>query len=369
MNVGYWRRCRSYFLKLLPFDNLTQRRETPQHVGRPLTERGPPAPEAVYSISPSHKAGTALPALPGESMAHAPFASDGYKFAINPLQWMATPDGWIDPTKAPAPALFLAEVAKSGARAVHAQVPPGWTVAEYKAALEANDLLPAPGYFSMPLPDQGVGVAEMLELARVASGQQAALGLQDMFIACRMTKDSPRIVRPAIGAEPDKARTNLVVDLLGQAAEVMNAEGVRPALHPHVGTWVETEHETRHILDALDSDILNFGPDTGHLHWAGADVHGLIRDYRDRIRALHVKDCVTRVRDRSIASQATYQQTAMAGLWAEPGRGDLDLVGMLAELGPDFSGWLVVEVDYPTMAPFESAQVGNRWMAELRRPN
>jgi len=195
----------------------------------------------------------------------------------------------------------------------------------------------------MPLPDQGVAVADMLDNARAAAGQQAALGLTDMFIACRMTKDAPRVKRPGVGAAADQGRLDFIVDLVGQASAIMKSEGVRAALHPHIGTWIETESEARYILDAVDAGQLAFGPDARHLSWAGADLMRLISD-------------------------RTYQETVVAGLWAEPGSGVLDLTGMLAALGPSFDGWLIAEVDYPTLLPFACAEVSARWLAGLRRP-
>ncbi|WP_105382984.1 sugar phosphate isomerase/epimerase family protein [Neorhizobium alkalisoli] len=296
-------------------------------------------------------------------------ASGGYRFALNPMQWFATEDGWLDPTKGPAPRDLLKEIARSGFQAVHAQVPAGWTIKEYKNALEDAGLQPAPGYLSMALPEHGVEMEATLEMARTSAAQQAQLGLTDMFIATRMTKDAPRVTRPGVGAEFDESRFALIFDLVDRASSILKEEGIRAALHPHIGTWIETEAETRHLLDNISSDQLGFGPDTGHLSWAGADVIGLITDYRDRTRVVHVKDCRLSVRDAARTTGMTYQETVVSGLWAEPGTGELDLAGMIAALGSDFDGWLIAEVDFPTLPPFECARVSAEWLAKLRRPS
>ncbi|KAA9383927.1 sugar phosphate isomerase/epimerase [Neorhizobium galegae] len=295
-------------------------------------------------------------------------ASGGYRYALNPIQWFATNDGWLDPDKGPAPRDLLREIARSGFQAVHAQVPAGWTVTEYKGALEDAGLKPAPGYLSIALPEHGVEMPAMLEAARANAAQQAELGLTDMFVATRMTRDAPRVEHPGIGAQFDEARFAMILDLIDRASAVIKEEGVRAALHPHIGTWIETETETRRLLDSISADQLGFGPDTGHLSWAGADVIGLIGDYRDRIHVMHVKDCRLQVRDAAKAAGKTYQQTVVSGLWAEPGAGELDLAGMLASLGGDFDGWLIAEVDFPTLPPFECAKVSAEWLASLRRP-
>lgn len=293
----------------------------------------------------------------------------GYKFALNPIQWFATADGWLDPTKGPAPRELLKEIARSGFDAVHAQVPAGWTIGEYKSALQDAGLKPAPGYLSMALPEHGVETEATLETARTSAAQQAELGLSDMFIATRMTKDAPRVMRPGVGVEFNEARFAMIFDLVDRASAILSEEGVKAALHPHIGTWIETEIETRRLLDNISANQLGFGPDTGHLSWAGADVIGLIRDYRDRTRVMHVKDCRLQVRDAARAAGKTYQETVVSGLWAEPGSGELDLGGMLAALGSDFDGWLIAEVDFPTLPPFECAKASAEWLSKLRRPS
>ena len=53
----------------------------------------------------------------------------------------------------------------------------------------------------------------------------------------------------------------------------------------------------------------------------------------------------------------------LAGLWTEPGRGELPLTEILAALPDGFGGALMVEVDRPDISdPFESAQASASWM-------
>lgn len=290
----------------------------------------------------------------------------GYRFALNPIQFIATPDGWLDPSRGPQKEALYREVRRAGFAALPGQVPPDWSVRRYREALDEAGLVPAPGYASIALPGEGDGTDD-LDALRAAADVQAELGLTDMFLALRMRKGAPRILQPAVGAQADPARLSAIVDLVGEAAEVTRRAGVRALLHPHVGTWIETEAETRHVLDAV-GPVVGFGPDTGHLGWAGADVVGLLTDFRDRIGAIHVKDARLDVALTARAAGLGYQETVLAGLWVEPGRGSLDLAGMLAALGPDFDGWLIAEVDYPTMDPIDSARVSAEWLAALRHP-
>lgn len=299
-------------------------------------------------------------------MSDGAYGPPAERIALNPIQWMASADGWLDPSLSPPPQELLGLVRKAGFSAVMAQVPAGWSVGQYQDALLAHRLAPAPGYFACRSDGLDDTDRQVLEAASAAAREHAQLGLHDIGLAMGMAKGAPRVIRPAQGAEYDSARLSALTALIRRICEVMQAEGVRPALHPHVGTWIETEQEARAVLDAVGPRLLGFLPDTGHLAWAGADVVTLIRDYADRLAFVHVKDCRVSVARRSRAVGSTYQQTVLAGLWAEPGRGELPMVAMLDALPTGFGGALVVEVDRPDIGdPFESAQASAAWMLDI----
>ena len=208
-----------------------------------------------------------------------------------------------------------------------------------------------------------------MRAAEAVARQHAQLGLHDVGLGLTMKKDAPRVIRPAQGAEPDAARLQALTALIKRIGGAMQAEGVRAALHPHVGTWIETGQEGRAVLDALSPDILGFLPDTGHLAWAGADVIKLITDYASRLAFVHVKDCRLSVAEQGRAVGWTYRQTVLAGLWAEPGRGELPMTAILDALPAGFGGALLVEVDRPDITdPFESAVASASWMHDTWEP-
>ncbi|GAB3000307.1 sugar phosphate isomerase/epimerase [Streptomyces pseudoechinosporeus] len=287
------------------------------------------------------------------------------KIAINPLQWIATDDGWIDPALAPSLTQRLKVIHEAGIRAVHAEVPADMTAAEYGQLLSDHGLLPAPGYISGPLPEDEESLRELLDKTDRISSQMAELGLPTVFVATGMNKQAPRVHRPAVGTESTPERLERVRDVFARMGETTRANGVTAAFHPHIGTWAETEAETRFILDTVPADVLSFGPDIGHLGWAGADVIGLIRDYGPRVASMHVKDFHADIAERGKAEGWTYQQTVLAGLWAEPGHASVDIPGILAALPDSFDGWLVIEVDrgaQPT--PEESVRLCGEWAAQ-----
>src|SRR5262249_24963669 len=122
------------------------------------------------------------------------------------------------------------------------------------------------------------------------------------------------------------------------------------------------EAEIEWLLARLDPSLIALGPDTGHLAWAGVDVVSFAKRHRDRIRALHVKDLRLQVADEYRGGDADYREGVRAGLWVEPGRGDLDLAGVLAALDGGRCAWGIVEVDNPDLpTPEESARAAGDW--------
>jgi inosose dehydratase len=286
------------------------------------------------------------------------------RLAINPLQWVASADGWIDPTLAPPLDEQLTVIRDTGIKALHTAVPGDLTPQAYAAKLAAYGISPAPGYIAVRLTDDDAERRTFRETAARVAGHHAELGVDTVFLAMGMAKDAERVARPAVGHLADQGRLERVRDLLAEIAGIVRAEGIAPAFHPHVGTWAETEEETRFVLDTVDASVLAFGPDMGHLTWAGADATRLVRDYADRVASVHIKDLDLGLAARAREAGWDYRRTVLAGLWSEPGHGNADIEGFVGALPDDFDGWLIVEVDRgarPT--PEESMRLCGEWAA------
>jgi inosose dehydratase len=134
---------------------------------------------------------------------------------------------------------------------------------------------------------------------------------------------------------------------------------VRYALHPHVGSRIEVEDDVRAVLDLTAGTSLYFGPDTGHLYWAGMDPATIMSDYSDRIIAVHLKDVDPFARAAAIANGDDYSAaTNTRHVWTEPGRGAIDFDAVFAALPTHFDGWFVIEVDVPNAgSPAESSAI------------
>jgi inosose dehydratase len=183
-------------------------------------------------------------------------------------------------------------------------------------------------------------LARTLDVLRESPAAVALLadaGTPERFAAAGRTDE---LARTALrGPELDVAAGRLE-----QAAEHCREAGVPAALHPEVGSFIESPGEIEAFLDRVEPDLLGLCLDTGHTLIGGGDPVELARDWADRLRHVHLKDVsgdvLARLRDGSLDVETAWE----VGLFCTFGDGEVDLTGVLAELGP-YDGWLVVEQD------------------------
>ncbi len=284
-----------------------------------------------------------------------------YRVGLNPLPWVLTAAGFN--LSVPVLRDAFAEIATTPFHGIHADPPAELDAAGYRELLAEFGLVPAPGYFSAHFHE--VDRTELVESAKTFAAMQAELGNTEAFIAAHLTQT--RIAQPAVGAAFDDALLQRTIDTLGPACEAITSEGVRPALHPHVGSLIEVEDEIRQVLDAIPAAVLGFGPDTGHLSWAGMNAAAMMSEYADRIAAVHLKDVHLDQAQLARDAGASYHQATRDDfiIWTEPGRGDVDLEAALDTLPESFSGWVMVEVDVPEAATnLGSTQLSAAWVTE-----
>jgi len=280
---------------------------------------------------------------------------------FNPLPWYATELGFNPAAGPPLPEIYR-QIRQAGFDAVHVEVPEGMPVPDYRRLLDDSGLAPAPGYFQAAFSNQSLAPADA-ESARRTAAEHAELGLTRIFIADLVTA-WPRLAAPGQGAEPEQARLDRVISNLGQAAGIMAAEGVTPCLHQHVGSWIETPQETEAVLAAISEDLLLFGPDTGHLAWAGADPADIIERHLHRVGAVHLKDLRTTITQDALSAGRGYREATARHAFTEPGRGDVDFAAVLKVLSR-FAGWYVVEVDIPDQPTAQdTARLSAQWVRE-----
>lgn len=125
--------------------------------------------------------------------------------------------------------------------------------------------------------------------------------------------------------------------------------GVIACFHPHTGTPVESREEIQQVMDRIDPAVVSMAPDTGQIAKGGADPLEVIHTYRELIRHLHLKDYVggTSTVDWDGAKN---DRTGYLD-YLPVGEGVVDIAGILAILGDDWDGWVMVELDGTESSP------------------
>lgn len=147
-------------------------------------------------------------------------------------------------------------------------------------------------------------------------------------------------------AQLDDRRFATLMDNLHRAGELAREMGFRAVIHPHAGTYLETDAEIERMAERLDPSLVGLCLDTGHFRYGGADPAQRVRDYAPLIAHVHIKDCDPSILARVVAQDGDVVAAIGAGVFCGLGEGDAGIdrvIPALREIGYD--GWLVVEQD------------------------
>ena len=105
--------------------------------------------------------------------------------------------------------------------------------------------------------------------------------------------------------------------------------GYEPVFHHHTSSYVEGLPEIERFLEDTEVDLLL---DSGHLAVAGGDPVQGLKDWRERVGVVHLKDTRMDVLQQVREERADMISAWRRGLFCALGDGDVDLVGFCAEL-------------------------------------
>jgi inosose dehydratase len=239
-------------------------------------------------------------------------------------------------------------------------LPPERVLAEMQAVgLRATELGPD-GYLATAAPDLRAQLAahelrlvggfvpavmhvrateeEQLAVVTTAAERLAAGGASIMVLAAS-TGAAGYESRPVL--EPEEWQQ--LARFVERAADAAAAYALDVAVHPHVGTVVETKADVEQLLDLSPAALC---VDTGHLLIGGTDPLELVRAVPDRVRHVHLKDVDAALAGQVTAGELTYQAAVSHGLYRPLGAGDVpvaDVVDALEASG--YRGWYVLEQD------------------------
>ncbi|MEE2753058.1 MAG: sugar phosphate isomerase/epimerase [Candidatus Latescibacterota bacterium] len=179
--------------------------------------------------------------------------------------------------------------------------------------------------------------------------------------------------RPVNGTTPDdiKAIAETVTEVGKRTLEM----GITIAPHPHIWGPIERPEEIRALLDQTDPGIVSWIPDTAQLNLGGGDPVQLMRDYYDRLVAVHFKDSKASYRGYA-GPTPTKEMHSEEILYKDLGAGGVDhpaIYRMLVDRG--YEGWITLDLDPPRPNEGEGSVddkmgINHRYLTEtLKVPN
>ncbi|HET9814094.1 MAG TPA: myo-inosose-2 dehydratase [Sphingomicrobium sp.] len=216
--------------------------------------------------------------------------------------------------------------------------------AKLKALLDGYDLELVGGWYSASLLTRSA--EDEIDAMRGHLALLEALGSKVFVVAetsnaIHGRRDTPLRNSPRLG-DDDWARFG---ERLTQVADFIDRSEMRLAYHHHLGTVVETPEELDRFL-AVTGPGVGLTLDTGHAALGGIDPLRVIRAAPERIAHVHCKDVRRDVFDAIIASNASFLDGVLEGMFTVPGDGDLDFTAIMEALSAiGYAGWIVVEAE------------------------
>ncbi len=235
------------------------------------------------------------------------------------------------------PARVRSEMAQLGLIATELG-PQGWLPLDGASAREELDRhgLRLVGGF-VPLVVHEPDLGDTRAQAARAAAQLAAAGA-DVFVAA-LVADLDWSPPPSLDDDGWKR----VGENLREIAELVAADGLELALHPHVGTLAERAADVERALEHTD---VPWCFDTGHLLIGGVDPAAFVRDHAERIGHVHLKDVDAQLADAVRTGALSLVAATQAGLFRPLGDGDAgieEVIRLLDQTG--YERWLVLEQD------------------------
>lgn len=155
---------------------------------------------------------------------------------------------------------------------------------------------------------------------------------------------------------------------MAEFGDYLRDQGTPLAYHYHMGTVVETPDEIDRFAE-VTGDSVGILLDTGHLTFAGGNPLDLIAKWGRRINHVHCKDVRADVLTRAKATDSSFLDAVIDGVFTVPGDGCVDFPAVLKALkDADYRGqWLVIEAEQdPAKAhPLTYVTKGRRHLSAL----
>jgi inosose dehydratase len=133
---------------------------------------------------------------------------------------------------------------------------------------------------------------------------------------------------------------------LTEISDLAAQYGLTVAVHPHVGTHIETGDEIARVAEIIADLPIKFCFDSGHILIGGSDPIAFLDRQGPNIIHVHAKDVDGKLLEEVKAGRQTYFEAIGNGLYCDLGTGLVDWQGFANGLrAVNYSGWVVAEQD------------------------
>lgn len=218
----------------------------------------------------------------------------------------------------------------------------------FLAEMKARDIAPAEQYVAIRCGQDGPLLGSEAE-SRQTIKQAISAKVEMLVFAVDGTDNRDRCAgRADDGPQMSREGFAQLAAQIEKFATDAADHGIKSSFHPHAATYVETERETRLLMDLMDPHLVGLCLDVGHWIVGGSDPIKAVNDYSKRITHVHVKDVSDEVLQKMLSGQIDTMSIAVDDfkLFVPAGTGLLDLRKLflaLEEVG--FAGWLMSEQD------------------------
>jgi inosose dehydratase len=203
---------------------------------------------------------------------------------------------------------------------------------EAKAILDDFGLGTCSGPVSFVVHEQ-TGRDEALDKVRSAAARLAALGGSALVTVPK---------RGNVGTDETLSADgwDRLIEGLSEVGRIAAEHGLSQALHPHVGSLIETAEDMMTLAERSD---VGWCLDTAHVASGGLAPDEFAAAVNGRINLVHVKDLDVDMGTRMVAHTVPFDEAITGGVFVPLGAGDLDIAAALAPLPRDV--WWVLEQD------------------------
>jgi len=133
---------------------------------------------------------------------------------------------------------------------------------------------------------------------------------------------------------PESDRSNLkerqknILSCANEVAKRATSQGVSVSLHPNSspGSVFKVKEDYKVMFDGMNTDLIGYTPDAGHIAKGGMDVYEIFEQYREFIKHIHFKDIDSN------------------NHWAAMGDGIIDFEKIVNYLNQtNYTNWIMVE--------------------------